>query len=375
MSDAVRPAPKRRWFNWRRWRNRKAADPGFQSWAAGVPLARGAARKDGEALFDLVAGFVHSQALMALVELGVLDALRTDDLGARTLAARAAVPDDRMVVLLNAGVALDLLERVGENYGLSRKGAALIGAPGLTDMIRHHRVLYRDLEDPAAFLRGETETELAGFWPYVFGAAGAEDPETAARYSHLMAESQRMVAEETLRAISLKDVNRLMDVGGGTGAFLTAAGAKYPDLRLTLMDLPAVVPEATERFARAGLAPRATIRPGDFRQGDLPDGADAISLVRVLYDHGDETVAKLLADVREALPQGGRLIISEPMTGGAVPTRPGDVYFAFYCMAMRTGRARSADEIAALLTAAGFAKIRRPLALRPFITTALEAVR
>ena len=98
-----------------------------------------------------------------------------------------------------------------------------------------------------------------------------------------------------------------------------------------------------------------TIAAGSFRDDPLPRGADAISLVRVLYDHADDTVAALLGAVHDALPRGGRLIVSEPMSGGARPERAGDAYFALYCMAMRTGRVRSAAEIAGLLRQAGCA--------------------
>jgi demethylspheroidene O-methyltransferase len=160
-----------------------------------------------------------------------------------------------------------------------------------------------------------------------------------------MADSQALVAADTIAVAGLGSVRHLMDVGGGTGAFLTAVGQAHPGPRLTLFDLPAVVPEAARRFAAAGLSGRATVVPGSFRDDPLPTGADAISLVRVLYDHQDDTVRALLASVRAALPPGGRLIVSEPMTGN----RAGDAYFALYCMAMRTGRARSASEIAALL--------------------------
>jgi demethylspheroidene O-methyltransferase len=276
---------------------------------------------------------------------------------------------------LKAGVALGILEALPDDcFSLSRKGAALIGAPGLTDMIRHHRVLYRDLEDPAAFLRGETETELAAFWPYVFGADSGMNPVDAARYSDLMAKSQMMVAEETLRAVSLSGITRLMDIGGGSGTFLEAAGRTSPDMRLTLFDLPAVAPSAKARLRAAGQWDRADIISGDFRADVLPRGADAISLVRVLYDHSDQTVATLLGSVRAALPKGGRLIISEPMAGAESPTRPGDVYFAFYCMAMRTGRARSPQEIVALLAEAGFRNVRQCTTHRPFVTSVIEAV-
>jgi demethylspheroidene O-methyltransferase len=273
-----------------------------------------------------------------------------------------------MAVLCQAGAALKLMRRKRDLWQLTPRGAAFLTVPGLEAMVRHHPVLYRDLVDPAAFFRGETETELAGFWPYVFGAGGAADPGLAARYSALMADSQALVAEDTLRLISLRGVGHLMDVGGGTGAFLFAVGKAYPELQRTLFDLPAVVAGAG---ARLGAGVR--VHPGSFRDDRLPSGADAISLVRVLYDHADGTVAALLAKVRQALPPGGRLIISEPMSGGVRPDPATDVYFAVYTLAMGTGRTRSALEIAALCQAAGFDCAERARTLRPFVTSVVEA--
>ncbi|NCO20680.1 MAG: methyltransferase domain-containing protein [Rhodobacterales bacterium] len=357
------------------WRNRLVASRRFQSWASRLFLTRGVARREGEALFDLVSGFAQSQVLFALVELRVLHLLLEQAETADAMAARLSLPPDRARVLLHAGVALGLLSVTAGRYRTAQRGAALLGVPGLEAMISHHDVLYRDLADPVAFFRGETETELARFWPYVFGAGGAVEPAVTARYSDLMADSQGLVAEETLRTVSLAKVRHLMDVGGGSGAFLTHVAEKMPKIGLSLFDLPVVAPTARARFVTAGIAERVTIIGGSFRDDALPCGADAISLIRVLYDHSDATVRALLSNVYRALPDGGRLIVSEPMSGGAVPNRPGDVYFALYCMAMRTGRARSADEIATLLGQAGFSQVRVRPTSRPFVTSIVECVR
>jgi demethylspheroidene O-methyltransferase len=356
------------------WINRLVSSRNFQRWAARFPLTRGIVRREGEAMFDLVAGFCHSQILQALVTLDIPADLLDQSRTTATLAHRTQVPPDRMAVLLNAGAAIGLLaKRRDETWTLTRRGAALATVPGLSGMIRHHAVLYRDLADPVAFFRGETDTELAAFWPYVFGAGAAHDPDTAARYSQLMADSQTLVAEDTLAAVDLTAARHLMDVGGGTGAFLSAVARVAPHLALTLFDLPAVAPHARARFDADRIA--VTITPGSFRDDHLPRGADTITLVRVLYDHSDDTVRALLSRVHAALPAGGRLIVSEPMTGGDRPERAGDAYFALYCMAMRTGRARSAQEVAALLSAAGFGQISRPRPARAFVTSVVTAVR
>ncbi|WOI56112.1 methyltransferase [Palleronia sp. LCG004] len=354
------------------WCERLVRDPRFRRWAARFPLTRSHVRHEGEAIFDIVSGFAQSQVLRVLVELRVLHLVegRPREIGA--LARELPLPDDRAEILIRGGVALGLLRLSRGRVRLSLRGAALLGVPGLEEMIRHHDILYRDLSDPVAFFRGEVETELAGFWPYVFGQGGEAGAEDSARYSRLMAESQILVAEDTLAAIDLRGVSRLVDVGGGTGMFLAHVAGALPHADLVLFDLPQVMGPARAALEGQGLGGRITFAPGNFRHDDLPEGADAITLVRVLYDHPDVVVRTLLSRARAALSPGGRLIVSEPMTGGDAPHVAGDIYFALYCMAMRTGRARAPGRIAELLREAGFGEIRIARSSRPFVTSVVE---
>jgi demethylspheroidene O-methyltransferase len=358
------------------WFHRLIAKPSFQTWASRFPLTRGIARREGAEMFDLVAGFVRSQVLMAVVELRVLHRLLDGPRSPAQLAQDSGIPPERMAILLQAAAALGLIKRRRDGrFAIARKGAALLGVSGLEAMILHHRAFYRDLEDPVALLRGDVETELAEFWPYVFGARGAVDAAVTKTYSDLMADSQGLVVQDTLRMVSLADVKCLLDVGGGSGAFLMAVAQAYPTLDLMLFDLPAVVPAARERFEKAGQEGRLICHDGSFRTDSLPQGADGISLIRVLYDHSDDTVRALLSKIYDTLPAGGRLLISEPMSGGDRPEPAGDVYFAFYTMAMRTGKTRSAREIAHLCDIAGFGQINIPTAPRPFVTSVVTATK
>lgn len=352
------------------WSARLAMRPWFHRLCARVPGLSGIAKAEGEALFSIVSGFVQSQALLALVELRVLHRLAEGPLSTARLAQLCGTPPERMAVLAQAGAALKLMKRKGETWRLTPRGGAFLTVPGLEAMVRHHPVLYRDLADPVAFFRGETRPELAGFWPYVFGAGGAADPALAERYSALMADSQALVADDTLRLADFRGIGTLMDVGGGTGAFLAAVGRAHPGIRRRLFDLPAVV-----AGARARLGEGVEIIAGSFRDDPLPDGADAISLIRVLYDHADSTVAALLSACFRALPPGGRLIISEPMSGGDRPDPATDVYFAVYTLAMQTGRTRSGAEIAEMARRAGFQVDKPAKTLRPFVTSCLVATR
>ncbi len=354
---------------------RLALSPRFHRLAARIPGLSHIARSEGRALFDIMQGFVRSQVLTTLVETGVLERLADHPLDTPRLAHASGLPLDRAQVLLQAAAALGLLKQRGDLWHLAPRGAAFLAVPGLSAMVRHHAVLYRDLTDPTAFFMGKTDPDLARFWPYVFGAGAAQDADTARRYSQLMADSQSLVAADTLRMVDFRGIGELMDVGGGTGAFLTAVGQAHANLRLTLFDLPAVVPEAVARFRAAGLGQRAIIRPGSFRDQPLPQGADAISLIRVLYDHADDTVRALLAACFAALPPSGRLIISEPMSGGSRPDPSTDLYFSVYTLAMGTGQTRSADRISTMLSDAGFLQIMAKKGSRPFVTSAIEARR
>lgn len=334
------------------------------------------AARDGAAMFDLVQGFVQSQVLMVLVRLDIPAGLGDGPRSVAALAHKHEMPEPRMAVLLQAGAAMGLLRRHRDGrYGLARKGAALLGVPGLQAMIRHHDVLYRDLANPVAFFRDGSNTELARFWPYVFGTGTGIPAEDARIYTDLMARSQELVAADTLDAVSLSDSSCLLDVGGGSGVFLEAAAKAAPDLRLMLFDLPNVVSEVPARLAPMADTGRLTVTAGSFKSDDLPRGADAVSLIRVLYDHADDTVCDILAKAFDALPPGGRLIVSEPMSGGQKPDHATDVYFAVYTLAMQTGCTRSATRIAALCEQAGFGQIRIHPTRRSYVTQVLTAVK
>ena len=97
---------------------------------------------------------------------------------------------------------------------------------------------------------------------------------------------------------------------------------------------------------------------GNFLADSLPSGADIASLVRVIHDHDDARALTILQSVRRALPKGGTLILAEPMSGTPGAEAMGDAYFGFYLLAMGRGQPRTADQLTALLHAAGFGSVR-----------------
>ncbi len=367
------PSWRERWIVWR---NRRLADPRFQRWAAGFWPTRRIARTRARALFDLTAGFVYTQVLYACVRLALFDRLADGAQSLTTLAAESDLPVDEARRLLRAAASLGLLEALPrDRFALGPHGAALLGNPAVTAMVEHHDLLYADLADPLALLRARGQgTRLGDFWAYARAErpAGVADERVAA-YTRLMSASQHLIAGEVLDAYPLARHRRLLDIGGGDGTFLSAVGARAPHLHLTLFDLPPVAARARARFDAAGMAERTATVGGSFFHDALPTGADIATLVRVLHDHDDDAVRRILAGAARALPEGGVLLVAEPMAGtrGAEPI--GDAYFGFYLLAMGSGRARTPDELTTLLTEAGFRDIRPVRTRRPLMTELLQA--
>ncbi len=352
---------------WKSLRDRLLGDARFQHWAARFRLTRPVARREARALFDICAGFVYAQVLAACVELDIFERLAVQPLPVEALAQACALPLRQMHLLAEAATALRLLEWRQGQVGLGRLGAALRGNPGLSAMVAHHRLFYADMAHPVALLRGKTPTHLSQFWPE-HGQAGAP-----AAYSALMAATQPMIAAEILAAYDVSRHACVLDVGGGDGSFLTHLAPRAPAALLWLFDLPAVGALAEETFTRAGLAPRTTVFMGDFRTDPLPPGADLITLVRVLHDHGDQDALHLLRAARAALAAGGVLLLAEPLAGtpGAEPV--GAAYFGFYLLAKGSGRPRTKAELISLLREAGFSHISQRPTSQPLLTSVLTA--
>jgi len=353
---------------------RLAGSHRFHTIAARIPILRRIARAEGGAIFDIVQGFARSQVLATLIDMSILQSLQAGPQTAAVLAQGAGISTQRMELLCKAGVGIGLMKPCKRGgFQLTIRGASLLAVPGLVGMIQHHGAFYADLADLPGLLRGGGQTQLSQVWPYVFGAGAATDPARAARYSALMADSQVMVAQEVLAHTSLAGSDSILDIGGGTGAFLAAVGARYRSANLHLFDLPAVLAGAQSRLS--GLGGRVHLHAGSFRDDPLPKVADTITLIRVLYDHDDAVVTALLRAVYNALPVGGRLIIAEPMSGGDRPDPITDVYFALYTLAMQTGRTRSAGEIAAMLATVGFGDVQITPCFRSYIASVVSARR
>lgn len=360
----------------RRWRDKLLCDPGFQRRSLRMVFTRSVARRRMRALFDLCSGFVYSQVLLACTRLGLFDILAESPRSVDELARMLSLPRDSMVRLLEAAGSVKLVERRGRaGYGLGPLGAALRGNPAVAMMIEHHSLLYADLADPVALLRGQLKTTDVGrFWPYAASdRPGSLGPDDISAYSDLMAASQEMIADQVLHAYRVEQHKRLMDVGCGSGVFVRAALDRAPHLHAEVFDLPAVAKRARDLLVEGGYGARLRTSGGDFRVDRLPEGADLVTLVRILHDHDDEAVLTILKEIRRAIVPGGTILIAEPMLETRGCEQVAAAYFNFYLLAMGQGRPRSPETLESMLRNTGFTNVKLYPTTAPLLVRVITA--
>ncbi|MEZ5293237.1 MAG: methyltransferase [Vicinamibacterales bacterium] len=178
-------------------------------------------------------------------------------------------------------------------------------------------------------------------------------PDAAAVFDANMAAMTEGEAEAIVAAYPFGQVDAVTDVGGGGGALVGALLARWPHLRVSLLDRAAALEGAR---ARGLTAPRCVLVEGDFTRF-VPPGADVYLLKDVLHDWNDEQAVAILRRCRTAMTGAARLLVVERLmpTGNA----PAAVTHVDITMLVLTGgRERTLEEYASLLEQADLDLLR-----------------
>ncbi|HEY0832294.1 MAG TPA: methyltransferase [Azospirillum sp.] len=182
-----------------------------------------------------------------------------------------------------------------------------------------------------------------------------EDPTMLALFWEAMHSLSTMTARRLGEAIDFGGFTRLLDIGGGSGAYDIELCRRYPRLRATVFDLPHVAGIAAGKVAQAGLAGRIGTVAGSFFSGEpFPAGHDVHLFSMILHDWDEAKNRALLRRSFEALPSGGAVVISELLVNDD-KTGPAPAALMSLNMLIETeGRNYTPAEYAAWLEDAGF---------------------
>lgn len=256
-------------------------------------------------LLEIAVGFQKSQTLFTLVELEIPKILNKEKLNAFDIARLLKIHPLAMERFLNSCVSIGILQKNGDlfsNSALSENFLIKSSEFYLGGQMRR----YQKRSAP----QWENLTQHLKNWKY--GAAEIE-PDDEDQGAEAMSEQHNLALLHGFaiaEAFDFSPFNKLLDLGGGTGASSIALCESYPNLNSIVFDLPENVEIANDFIEKGSLKNKIETVGGDFKKDDLPEDFDAVLLANFMAVADAEENKKLLRKIYEKLPVGGVCILS-----------------------------------------------------------------
>jgi hypothetical protein len=317
---------------------------------------------DDRFMWDLWLSNLHFPALTVADELGLFPLLASAPATAEEVGSKLALGLHGSEALLGLLAALGLLVQHQGRFHLTDVARTYL----LPDSLYYYGPalrLFREQpmthETLRATLQGEkpyldkkpgkiTDAMQAGDWP----SAQAE------ALTHVIYSYSLPAAVGVARQGNFTGVQRLLDVGGGSGCFCIALAQRYPQMRFTVLELPTVCPITLRYSAMYGVEDRVDTLAANMFEDAWPTGYDAVFLSNVLHMWNKENCLLLARRSFEALPPGGRIYLHEMLLNETKDGPLAAVDFSLIAFATSwQGKQYSATELADLLKEAGFTNV------------------
>lgn len=302
-------------------------------------------------LNQLVRAYMPSRVLLTALELDIFSAT-TDGASAASVARKIHSDPRATELLLNALVSLKLLEKKSDLF-FDTPSSARFFASGSRDNARSGLMHTAHLWDRWSNL---TECVRSG------GPAEIPSQQNGWRKDFIAAmdRNAKERAGAVVKAVGTGAISRMLDLGGGSGAYSIAFAKAVPGLTSEIVDLPDVVPLAQEYVRNADLAERISVRAGDMLHDRLGANYDLILISAICHMFSAEENQELLRRAHSALTQGGQVVVQDFILE---PNKTTPSFAALFSLNMlvgtRAGRSYSEPEYDAWLRDAGFAGVRR----------------
>jgi (2Fe-2S) ferredoxin/predicted O-methyltransferase YrrM len=311
-------------------------------------------------LDQMIRGYMPSRCLLTALELDIFtavgDGANVEQIGEKIHAnARAAG------MLLNALVALGLLSKSGDDYKNTPESARFF-VQGSKD--NHRNGL---LHTANIWHRWSTLTDAVRSGTRV-PASRDDNPEWTHNFISGMQRHAKDRAPLVVKALgaapatanSNSNIRRILDLGGGSGAYSIAFAKASPDAQCEILDLPEVVPLTAEYVRQAGVSAQVTLRAGDMLQDDFGSGYDLIMLNAICHMFSEEQNREIFHRAHQALAPNGRLVVQDFILN---PEKTGPQHAALFSLNMlvstEAGASYSEPEYTHWMKAAGFTEVCR----------------
>ena len=302
-------------------------------------------------LDQMIRGYMPSRCILTALELDIFTAVG-DGANAEQIGTRVHANARAVGMLLNALVALGLLSKSGNDYRNQPESARFF-VQGSQD--NHRNGL---LHTANIWHRWSTLTDAVRSGTRI--PIGRDTPEWTRNFIAAMQRNAKERAPLVVKALGTAGVHRILDLGGGSGAYSIALAKACPDAQCEILDIPEVVPLAAEYVSQAGVSAQVSPRAGDMLQDDFGSGYDIIMLNAICHMFSEEQNRDIFRRARQALAANGRLVVQDFILN---PDKTGPQQAALFSLNMlvatRDGASYSESEYTRWMEAAGFTGVCR----------------
>ena len=304
-------------------------------------------------LQNIAQSYGQSAALMAAVELGVFTAVSG---GAGTFAEVAdrigihPTNAERLLVMLAAaGLVTRDAGRLKNTDDVER--FLVEGKPGyMGPWITFTKPQWNEWGRLAEHLRVK---ELK-----VMGAIDTFTVADARRYHQATYSIGMGAGRRFVRHVDLANRRRIMDIGGGSGAYCIQAAKQHPTIRGVVLDLPVVCEVTREFLVENAVADRVVAEPCNFTRDPFPTDCDVAVMASNLPMYGRDMIAAVIKKAHDALLPGGEMHLIGETTNDERTGPWGPAYWGLgQAIWNRQGLAHSQSDVIAYFTAAGFRSV------------------
>jgi predicted O-methyltransferase YrrM len=305
-------------------------------------------------IHGLARAFFHSRILLTAYELGVFTALGDGQKTSAEVASALATDPRATDRLMNALAVLGLLQKEGGKFANSAAAGRYLvaGKPEYMAGLGHTVNLWDSWS---------TLTDAVRAGKSVFERPTGEAGERRTRhFIAAMHAGGSARAERLVAMLELAGVSRVLDVGGGSGAYAMAFARARDGITVTVFDLPHVTPLTREYVAAAGLSDKIDVVEGDANVDELPRGYDLVFMSQLLHSNSPAENEALIANGAASLNAGGRLVIQDFVVDDGRTGPPQPVIFALNMLVnTAAGDTYTEAEIRGWMEAAGLADVAR----------------
>lgn len=274
-------------------------------------------------LRDRAYAFQSSRVLLTGFELGLFTTLGDKPRSSKEVASDLRTDPRATDRLMNALTALGLLMKRNGKFRNSPDSAQYLvdGKKEYMAGLLHAANLWNTWSTlTEAVRRG---TSVAATMPVSERQDGWLSAFIGAMHYRAVRQAGRVVA-----GMDLTGVKRVLDVGGGSGAYAMAFVKRKKGLRATVFDLPGVLPLTRRYLEEGGCEESVATVGGDYRTDDLGKGFDLVFLSAIVHSNSPSENRKLIRKCAEALNKGGRVVVQDFVMDEERTTPPEGALFA-----------------------------------------------